>query len=62
VREKEGGNIGVSAWPRLCLTCTESNTASIRVIEKTDGIRVDDVVSDDGTPDRRYLIATGERN
>jgi predicted acetyltransferase len=57
------------ALDRLCdvglaqalLTCAESNVASIRVIEKNDGVRIDDAESDDGTLNRRYLISPAKR-
>lgn len=40
------------------LTCSDDNGASIRVIEKSGGVRIDDAHLDDGTKNRRYLIQT----
>jgi predicted acetyltransferase len=41
------------------LTCSDANAASIRVIEKVGGFRIDDAQLDDGTLNRRYTIQTG---
>jgi predicted acetyltransferase len=50
--------IGLS---QALLTCSERNAASIRVIEKAGGVRIDDARLDDGTLNRRYTFQIGMR-
>lgn len=41
------------------VTCDDDNVASARTIERCGGVLQDVVCTGDGSPKRRYLIATG---
>ncbi len=51
-------HLGKMGLRRALLTCSDKNAASIRVIERCGGVRIDDSDGDDGGTNRRYWLAT----
>lgn len=43
---------------RALLTCDDDNPTSAHIIEKANGLRIDDAILEDGTRERRYWVPT----